>query len=46
MTIRTLRILIAAAALLIGVAATTNHFHNQPSGMIPWCPPYCSKGSK
>ncbi len=48
-TTRTLKIVIAAAALFLGVAVIAEHSNNAPShtnGLIPWCPPFCSKGAK
>src|SRR6266404_2738477 len=44
MTKRILTIAIATAALLIGVAATTNRPNTH--GVTPWCPPFCSNVAK
>ena len=44
MTKRILIIAIATAALLTGVAATTNR--PDTHGVTPWCPPFCSKATR
>jgi hypothetical protein len=41
MTKRTVMIVLAAAALLIGASASRESA--KEGGVFPWCPPFCSK---